>query len=198
MGELQFLHELLAEEATSVAERQEAIESWCGPASALRDFHNHGLSVEVKTSSSGTRHHVSMDQLALSADEVTLILCSVRARRDASAPLKLPDKVKRIEEVLADDELVALLRRRLASYGSVGYEPDNHRLYELQDGFFVERTALREITDSTPILRPSSFLPGQPPPNVTAIRYVIDVGSIPTLPMDAKRRVISTLLGRHC
>ncbi len=196
MGELQLLHEILEEGTTTTAERAEGLSSWCGPEATRRDYYKRAIAVEVKASRSGERHRVGLEQLLRRSGDERLFLCSVRIRRDGSAPLRLARKIEAIEQALGDGELVEILREKLGVYGSCGYRVDDRPLYELEAGFFVERTVMREIGDSTPILRPESFRPGQPPATVGEISYLLDVRGVPAVTRDVRAWVFARLVGR--
>ena len=118
MGELQLLHEILVE-CDDVGLRTNALISWVGPSAARRDFFTNGIGIEVK-SSSGQRHRVGMDQLLPSDDDDDLYLCSVKVRRDHSAPLRLPEQVGRVEAALLNPPLIEQFHSRLRNYGSLG------------------------------------------------------------------------------
>ena len=136
-----------------------------------------------------------MEQLWHRPEEDRLLLCSVRVRRDLSAPLKLGQKVEFVEQLLGDEELIEQFRLKLQQYGGSGYSSEDAGLYRIAPGFFVERTVLREIDESSPILRSSSFRDGEPPGSVGEIRYVLDAGWITPVSATTRTQVLRQLLG---
>lgn len=192
VGELQFLSELLALCATEERQRA-AIAAWVGPGDARRDFYRANTAVEVKASS-GLRHHVGYLQMVPEAGE-SLYLASVRVRPDASASLKLPDLVHRVEEFLKAPDLREELTHLLAGYGTGGYHQQLAGQYRLCRGFFVDAAELRRISEASPTLRPASFVDGQPSQAVTGIHYYVDMTGTPPMTPVAKRQVLEALIG---
>jgi hypothetical protein len=197
MAELLFLHGLLSRVQGNPEGQRRAVSAWVGPTGSRRDFFAEGVAVEVKASASGTQHDVGMAQLLPSDEELEdhVYLGSVRLQRDRSAPLKLPEQVRRVEEALDADAGVQVLREKLAAYGECGYDASLASQYRLEPGYFAEMPKLRRIDASTPILRPSSFLNGQPPEAVSGIRYTLDVSAIAPLTREQEDQVFFALVG---
>ena len=199
MGELLFLHRLMISVPRDSDQKLAALNAWTGPDASRRDFFANGVAVEVKTSSSGSRHVVAFEQMLPdeSDPEESLYLCSVRVRRDTSAPLRLPEQVNRIVEALDSKGLADLFFDRLRQYGSKGYEPSMAGRYEMESGFFVEEPVLRKIDRSTPVLRPESFREGEPPVNVFGLRYTLEVSGIKSLSVREFQQVLRGLTDQN-
>lgn len=193
-GELIVLSELLAL-AVSESQRRAALGGWTGPQGGRRDFYFDGLaSIEVK-SGPGNSFSVGLDQLLPVAGDGDLFLGTVQVRRDGSAPLKLPDVVTRVENLLGLPELVEAFRYKLRRVGELGYNPLLAGEYRLEPGFFVEPVDLRRLHDSNAILRKGSFREGEPPASVSQIHYSLDVSGMPQLSQLEKKAMLTAMLG---
>ncbi len=195
VGELQFLLEALSQVPDNTESQAAILASWCGPMGARRDFLRANTAFEVKASSSGVRHRVSMEQLLTADCENALFLVSLRVVRDHSANVKLPHKVDQIRGILMNERLVEEFLERLSLYSSGrGYLESERHSYLLEPGFFIEPSKLYRIDETCEILRPGSFVGGDPPAAVQEISYSIDLTSFAPLPQPAKASAICQLL----
>ena len=164
---------------------------WRGPGTSKRDFASHGIAIEVKTTSHGTRlHHFgSIEQLDPQLPGEEVFLFSVGIRQDPSAPMKLPHYIGDVESGLTtlsgapDEPAVGRFHERLRTYG---YNSQLGPIYMSLPGFrpphltpaiFRERDLDR--------LRVTSFKGDHLPGMVVSVGYTLEVQAAELAPADA-------------
>lgn len=157
---------------------------WSGPESERHDFVGQGVHVEVKTTTkSEPRHEISrLDQLRVPSGK-RLLFISVILERSLGGNETLADRVDEIREKLGTDgSALDVFDSRLAQLGwHEGLRQTGALLR-----FTFRDVHVFEVTGSFPRL-PDDYVP---PLGVTAIKYSINVGSLPSLEVTEVRQIL--------
>lgn len=197
-GELLLLRELLDQAAEDGLPLERAVECWVGWDSSTRDFRHGATAVEVKVSQTDRREHWvgSMFQLLPEpGTEEGVFVYSVGLRSDRSRTYNLLTEIDRVLERL-EPALKERFLSQLSQYGGVGLNLSDRSRYELEPGLLVvKRPALVRVDNLQGILRPESFVEGEPPARVLGIRYRVDLEGAPILSQADRIEVLRRLLG---
>ncbi|MGV2833763.1 PD-(D/E)XK motif protein [Pseudomonas shirazensis] len=159
---------------------------WSGPESERHDFVGQGVHVEVKTTTrSEHKHQISrIDQLKAPASK-RLLFVSVMLERSLGGDETLADRIDEIREQLAlDGHALDVFDSRLAKLGwHEGLRQTGALLR-----FTFRDVHVFEVTGNFPRL-PDDYVP---PLGVTAIRYSINVGSLPSLEVSQVEEILLT------
>jgi Putative PD-(D/E)XK family member, (DUF4420) len=196
-GELIFLQELLnAASALGVSSRT-ALGRWTGWGAASRDFKGGGIAVEVKATGGPSRQHwvhPMYQLLAAASSGEKVFVCSIGLRVDRSRPYRLTTAIERILESLPGDsheQFIELIGR----YGGKGFSMSQWRQYELEPGFLVTQPpALFRVDELKEILRPESFIGGDPPARVVDMRYLLSLDGLPAISQVQREAVLRELV----
>lgn len=148
---------------------------WSGPEGERHDFVGQGVHVEVKTTTrSEPRHEISrLDQLKAPTGK-RLLLVSVLLERSLGGEETLADRVDEVRERLGTDgNSIDMFEQKLAR---IGWHEGLRQTGSLLR-FTLRDVHVFEVAGSFPRL-PDDYMP---PLGVSAIRYSIDVGSLPSL-----------------
>lgn len=148
---------------------------WSGPEGERHDFVGQGVHVEVKTTTrSEPRHEISrLDQLRAPTGK-RLLLVSVLLERSLGGEETLADRVDEVREKLGTDgNSIDMFEQKLAR---IGWHEGLRQTGSLLR-FTLRDVHVFEVAGSFPRL-PDDYMP---PLGVSAIRYSIDVGSLPSL-----------------
>ncbi|WP_339438475.1 MULTISPECIES: PD-(D/E)XK motif protein [unclassified Pseudomonas] len=159
---------------------------WSGPEGERHDFIGQGVHVEVKTTTrSEPKHEISrLDQLKAPASK-RLLFVSVMLERSLGGDETLADRVDEIrEKLVSDGRALDVFDSRLAQLGwHEGLRQTGALLR-----FTFRDVHVFEVTGNFPRL-PDDY---DPPLGVTAIRYSINVGSLPSLEVSQVEEVLLT------
>ncbi len=148
---------------------------WSGPEGERHDFVGQGVHVEVKTTTrSEPRHEISrLDQLRAPTGK-RLLLVSVLLERSLGGEETLADRVDEVREKLGTDgNSIDMFEEKLAR---IGWHEGLRQTGSLLR-FTLRDVHVFQVAGSFPRL-PDDYTP---PLGVSAIRYSIDVGSLPSL-----------------
>jgi hypothetical protein len=148
---------------------------WSGPNSERHDFVGQGVHIEVKTTTrSEPRHEVSrVDQLRAPPSK-RLLLVSVLLERSLGGEETLADRVDEVREKLGNDG--AAIDAFEGQLAKLGWHEGLRQTGSLLR-FTFRDVHVFEVIGSFPRL-PDDYAP---PPGVSAIKYTIDLGSVPSL-----------------
>ncbi|NWE71133.1 PD-(D/E)XK motif protein [Pseudomonas gingeri] len=159
---------------------------WSGPEGERHDFIGQGVHVEVKTTTrSEPKHEISrLDQLKAPPSK-RLLFVSVMLERSLGGDETLADRVDEIrEKLVSDGRALDVFDSRLAQLGwHEGLRQTGALLR-----FTFRDVHVFEVTGNFPRL-PDDY---DPPLGVTAIRYSINVGSLPSLEVSQVEEVLLT------
>jgi hypothetical protein len=159
---------------------------WSGPEGERHDFIGQGVHVEVKTTTrSEPKHEISrLDQLKAPASK-RLLFVSVMLERSLGGDETLADRVDEIrEKLVSDGRALDVFDSRLAQLGwHEGLRQTGALLR-----FTFRDVHVFEVTGNFPRL-PDDY---NPPLGVTAIRYSINVGSLPSLEVSQVEEILLT------
>jgi hypothetical protein len=159
---------------------------WSGPEGERHDFVGQGVHVEVKTTTrSEPKHEISrLDQLKAPASK-RLLFVSVMLERSLGGDETLADRVDEIrEKLVSDGRALDVFDSRLAQLGwHEGLRQTGALLR-----FTFRNVHVFEVAGNFPRL-PDDYVP---PLGVTAIRYRINVGSLPSLDVSEVQEVLLT------
>lgn len=159
---------------------------WSGPEGERHDFIGQGVHVEVKTTTrSEPKHEISrLDQLKAPASK-RLLFVSVMLERSLGGDETLADRVDEIrEKLVSDGRALDVFDSRLAQLGwHEGLRQTGALLR-----FTFRDVHVFEVTGNFPRL-PDDY---DPPLGVTAIRYSINVGNLPSLEVSQVEEVLLT------
>ena len=199
-AELMLMTELLnfAERQTPPLDKRLVLNAWKGWDSASRDFFGREVAVEVKATSLESRHHAVHPMNQVLPDpcrpDERVYVYSVGLRPDRSSHFGLVMAFDRVFERLDSDEKQTLAEH-LSHYGGSGFDIELRALYELEPGFTVTHQAALFRIDTVPdILRPDSFVGGEPPARAKRIRYDLSLEGLPRCSSDERERVFRCLL----
>jgi hypothetical protein len=200
VGELVLLRKLLQHARKAGIPASAALDAWFGYDRSKRDFAGHGVAVEVKFTSATTRqHHVhGLAQLEVQGDEEVLVF-SLGAKLDQSAPRKLPDFVADVQALLIDgagspdEDLRARFRERLEAYG---YVQEMEQVYRGGPGFLNFHLPPRMYREKDlDRVRVGSFKNDQLPSMVLDVSYILEIRA-PELDDANEAKVLDRLLHR--
>jgi len=157
---------------------------WSGPESERHDFVGQGVHVEVKTTTrSEAKHEISrLDQLRAPAGR-RLLFVSVQLEKSLSGEETLADLIDEIREKLGTDgRALDVFDSRLAQ---VGWHEGIRQTGSLLR-FTFRDVHVFEVTGAFPRL-PDDY---SAPLGVIAIRYTINVGSLPSLEAAEVRQIL--------
>jgi hypothetical protein len=199
LGELLLLERLIELCRSTNIPVANGLGAWKGwQKNASRDFSRNGIVVEVKATSKLVREHQisTLHQLELGPQERALFIYSVSVAQDASASLRLCDKVESIARSLGQ-EASAFDRQLLAR----GYDRRLVNAYALAPTFTTTHftAALFEVDSALSRLRQSSFVGGSLPPNVRQVSYLLNLqGAVsqsnPRSPLVADQELTAMLM----
>lgn len=160
---------------------------WSGPDSERHDFVGQRVHVEVKTTTrSEPKHEISrVDQLRAPPGR-RLLLVSLLLERSLAGEESLADRVDEVREKLGNDgAAIDVFEAQLAK---VGWHDGLRQTGSLLR-FNFRDVHVFEVSGSFPRL-PDDYMP---PRGVSAIRYTIDVGNLPSLNVDEVQRILQLI-----
>jgi len=187
-GELVFFFELLnfAENHMPHIGNRSVLNAWTGWDSSRRDFAGNRVAVEVKATGQDSRRHAvhPMYQLlpdTYQPDEMVYVF-SLGLKPDRSSAFTLLTAFDRVFPRL-DQDAKRVFHERISHYGGVGFDVGLKSHYVLEPGFVMTQPpALFRVDQLPDILRPESFVGGQPPRRATRLRYDVSLeGLAPVL-----------------
>lgn len=197
VAELLLLIELLnfAASQRPRIDSRSALACWTGWDSASRDFAGRGVAVEAKaTRREARRHRIRpMYQLLPSAGEHVFVY-SVGLRPDRSRDFRMITVIDRVLERLEGD-LHPVFLEAVGHYAGVGYDPALRPQYELEPGFLqTQGPALIRVDHVPDILRPDSFVGGEPPSRVQDLEYDVTLDGLPAATAREREQLFLDLL----
>ena len=147
IGELSFL-ELLWKNGISIAP-----DLWNGPIKAAQDFQGNEVAIEVKTSAANILNYVNISSEAQlnNKDYFALFLIVFRVERNDATGTTLPAMVKRIENVLTEQQKLSFQ----AKLTCLGYSAQYSNSY--QKGYSVKEIIIYKVDKGFPKLTPDNL-----------------------------------------